>query len=327
MPQLSWYVEKLKNPIQPIRRWTVRQIAAKKGPRAVLNLYYGMLGDKAKSRFERRYGQVFRAKGLFGDQGAQLAPGEWTIRFNRRKIRLPLRPSWAWLDWETAVSAVGHDVEVIRTYEAIIRSEQRPSLFLDVGANYGMHSVLFLSAGIPVMAFEPNPTCFAHFKAMCELNRLPARRWEQVAIGNSPGEIELVYPEKESWLGSVSREIVPKLRERDARVVTRRVPMKTLDDYLADVPKDNVLIALDVEGFEPEVILGAPRLLRQCRPKIIFESLDATSRPKLFELFMERGYSIHALPWRPGAASRPMSAIEFFTGAGVNFIALPDSVH
>ena len=322
MQQLAWYFAKLKSPIRPIKRWIVRQIAARKGPRTLLNRYYGSLSDEAKYRFERSYGQVFRSRGLFGGQGVPLALGEWSVRFVDREIRLPLRPEWAGLDWETAVSAVGHDTEVIQTYTALIRSDQRPALFLDVGANYGMHSILFLSAGIPVIAFEPNQTCFPHFQTICDLNGLAVGRWEQVAIGNRSGQIDLVYPENDSWMGSVSSEVTPALRENFGGVKTQRVPMKILDDYLCHVPQDNVLIAIDVEGFEPEVIAGASQLLRHCRPKIIFESLDAKSRDELFRLFADHGYSIHSLPWQPSGTSRFLEIGEFVAATGTNFIAI-----
>jgi FkbM family methyltransferase len=320
MQQVSWFVAKLRSPLDPIRRWVVRQIAARKASRALLNRYYGRLSDKARFRFSQRYMQVFRGRGLFGGEGVPLAPGEWKIRFSDRDIRLPLRPSWAWLDWEHACSVIGHDPEVIQTYAAIIDSDQRPVLFLDVGANYGTHSVLFLSAGIPVIAFEPNPTCVADFQVICELNGLKGR-FEQVAIGDRSGHIDLVYPEKDPWLGSISSDVVPNL-EAYANVITKRVPLRMLDEYLAEIPRDKVLIKIDVEGSEPEVIQGATRLLQHCQPRLIFESNDARRRSELFQLLADRGYSILPLPWRPSSSSRVLDIGAFLASKATNFIAI-----
>jgi hypothetical protein len=176
---------------RPIKRSIVRSIAAQNGPRTMLNRYYNLLAAEARSRFHAQYAKIFRG------QGISMSPGEWNVYFVDRWIRLPLRSSWSWLDWDNAVSIVGHGVEVIQTYVAIIVSDQRAALFLDVGANYGMHSLLFLSAGIPAIAFEPNPSCSSHFQTICKLNGLSGR-WEQVAIGSGVGEIELVYPEKDT---------------------------------------------------------------------------------------------------------------------------------
>jgi FkbM family methyltransferase len=302
---------------RPIKRSIVRSIATQNGPRTVLNRYYDLLGDEAKSRFHTRYSKVFR------DHGVLLAPGNWGVHFIDRKIWVPLRPSWSWLDWDIAVSIIGHDIEVKRTYAALVTSDQRPAVFLDVGANYGMHSVLFLSIGIPVIAFEPNPSCFSHFQTVCELNGL-AGRWEEVAIGNRAGQIELVYPEKETWLGSVSSDIVSTLKKSDG-VITKQVPLKKLDDFLGDMPLGQVLIKIDVEGFEREVIEGASQLLRDCKPKLIFESNNAKSRHALLRMLEHCGYSVHPLPWHPSVASRFLDLDEFVTSASTNFIAIPGS--
>lgn len=174
----------------------------------MLNQYYNLLSSPAKSRFHRRYSKMFR------DHGS-LSPGTWTVIFAGRKIIMPMRAAWSWLDWDSAVSIVGHDDEVKDTYAALVDSDQRPALFLDVGANYGTHSVLFLSVGIPVIAFEPNPQCLSHFQAMCESNGLSGR-WEQVALGNQNGEIELVYLETHTWLGSVSPAVALTLKKSPA---------------------------------------------------------------------------------------------------------------
>jgi FkbM family methyltransferase len=320
MQQTSWYIGKLfeNRFTRPIKRSIVRSIAAKMGPRSLLNQYYGLLSDEAKSRFHARYSKIFR------DEDVLLASGEWVIHFIDRKIRLPLRPSWSWLDWDGAVSAIGHDIEVKQTYAALIKSDQRPSLFLDVGANYGTHSVLFLSAGIPVIAFEPNPTCLSYFQAVCELNGL-AGRWEQVAIGNDGGQIELVYPEKETWLGSVSLDVAFALKKSNL-VRTTHVPLKKLDDYCRDIPRDNVLVKIDVEGYEREVIQGASQLFLYCKPKLIFESNNARVRGDLFRVLADYGYSVHQLPWQPSGGSRVLDSGEFLTTTATNFMAVARSL-
>jgi FkbM family methyltransferase len=273
-----------------------------------------LLDDEARSRFHARYAKIFRNDGL------SLAPGEWLLQFADQKIRLPLRPSWSWLDWDAAVSLLGHDIEVKKTYAALVKSDQRPSLFLDVGANYGAHSLLFLSVGIPIIAFEPNRACLSYYKTVCELNGFTGR-WEQVALGNGTGQIELVYPEKETWLGSVSSDIALNLKKSHF-AKTELVQLKTLDDYCGDIPNDKVLIKIDVEGYESEVIQGASKLLRNCKPKLIFESNDEKSRGELFRLLGETGYSVHQLPWEPSTGSRAFDLHGFSTNPMTNFIAI-----
>lgn len=296
-------------------RSIVRSFAARPGPRAALNRYYDHLDTGARARFQSRYSRVFRR------EDTPMSPGEWNVRFAGRRISVPLRPEWAWLDWDLAVSIVGHDVEIVQTYEALLLSDERPDFFLDVGANYGTHSILFLSAGIPVIAFEPNPGCYSYFQAACELNGFSGR-WEQAAVGSGPGEIELVFPEKETWLGSVSSDVTPGLKEW-GDVTRLRVPVTNLDSYLSEIPRGKVLIKIDVEGYEIEVLKGAARMLRDYKPTIIFESNDAKLRAELFRLYEESGYGIHSLPYRPAARSKAFSLDEFLASTATNFIALP----
>jgi FkbM family methyltransferase len=225
-----------------------------------------------------------------------------------------------WLDWDNALSILGHDIEIKKTYTALIASDQRPTRFVDVGANYGMHSILFLSAGIPILAFEPNPNCYTCFKAICELNDLRGK-WEQVAVGNENGMTELVYPEKETWLGSISKELIPELKKRGS-VIVQVSPLRKLDDYLGDISSERVLIKIDAEGSELEVIKGAEKVIEACRPKLIFESNDASKRLDLHCLLKQFDYGIYPLPWNPSVPSASFQLEEFLANPLVNFIAV-----
>jgi hypothetical protein len=76
------------------------------------------------------------------------ADGLWRLRFAGTQIVLPLRRESFWLDWGFALGVLGHDAEVKRTYEMLLLSD-RPDLFIDIGANYGTHSMLMAAAGHP----------------------------------------------------------------------------------------------------------------------------------------------------------------------------------
>jgi FkbM family methyltransferase len=279
-----------------------------------MNKYYGTLDWPARARFHRRYAEIFRSCG-------SLSPGGWTISFTGHKIVVPLRAHRSWLDWENAVSIIGSNVEIKETYEALINSDERPALFVDVGANYGTHSVLFLSAGIPTIAFEPNPACLSDFQELCQVNGLTVRL-EQVAIGNRNGTIPLVYPERQTWLGSAAPDIIPTLREM-SNIRTEAVPLRKLDDYIEDLDYDPLLSKIDVEGFETEVIQGPSTLLMARKPKLIFESFNVDARLKLFETMNEFGYTIYSLPWSPAITkSSSLDWTAFKASNGTNFIAI-----
>jgi hypothetical protein len=122
---------------RPAKQEFVRACASRSAGRRLLNRYYRSLDAKARSRFWTRYAKIFR------NHRKQVEGGTWEIDFADTPICLPLRPEWAWLDWDVAVSIVGHDIEVKQTYVALLNSSlSRPELFIDVGANYGTHSIL-----------------------------------------------------------------------------------------------------------------------------------------------------------------------------------------
>jgi FkbM family methyltransferase len=301
---------------RPIKRSIVRLLAAGSGTRTVLNRYYDFLGNQGRSRFHSRYAKIFRES-----KSQAIEAGTWTIEFEGRTIRLPLRPSSWGLDWDNAVSIVGHDIEIKETYAELIRSRERPELFVDVGANYGTHSVLFLSAGVSAMSFEPNPECFSYFEAVCALNGLEGR-WEQVAIGDRTGQAELVYPGNETSLGSIAPSVVSGMKQV-SECVTAHVPVKRLDDYLSHMHQRKILMKIDVEGSDREVIVGGSQFIKNFKPKIIFESIDVKTRARFFKLLMDRAYTVHLLPWRPSTPWAPLRLEEFVTCTANNFIAIP----
>ena len=103
--------------------------------------------------------------------------------------------------------------------------------------------------------------------------------------------------------------------------VTRRIPQRRLDSIWDGAGQPAVaFVKIDVEGAEVEVIAGAERLLRECRPALVVEvrpeETEAEVRRRLEALGYEdvtpatfnpanRAYRQRSLPaWR----SQPISA-------------------
>jgi FkbM family methyltransferase len=226
------------------------------------------------------------------------------------------------LSWDTAISIVGHDIEIKQTYKALIESaECRPDLFLDIGANYGTHSLLFLACGIPTLTFEPNSSCHAYFLHACATNKV-APHIEHIALGAEKGEVRLVYPKRETWLGSTNAHVIAEL-EKEAELVTETVQQSPLDDYLSRMKSNRVLIKIDTEGNELSVLKGAEAVLREVRPRIIFESREESERAALFDFFEARGYELFALPWSPRTPRKPLTREGLCSHSEDNFMAAP----
>ena len=126
--------------VRPIAGRAMRPIAARAWSRAPLNVVYRHLGGYAKRIFFGGFHQAFQRGSDF-----PIDPGWWTIDFAGKTLKLPLVPERMWLDWYLALATLGTDYTVKKTYAAIVSSSRKPDLFLDVGANYGTHSLLFLA--------------------------------------------------------------------------------------------------------------------------------------------------------------------------------------
>lgn len=283
--------------------------------RSALNNYYNGLDRSRKEAFHEQFSKIFRDAEVDGK------PGEWNMTFAGKPLKAPLRAKNLWLDWDSAVSYVGHDMDVKNTYEQFLSSEQRPSIFFDIGANYGTHTVMMALAGMDCTPFEPNPNCHTYFRESLKLNGLNVEI-QPVAMGSEPGEVELWFPERDTWLGTVVTEVKEGLDEGfDLNKVA--VEMITLDDFVAKSGKVPQLIKIDTEGHEGPVLKGGENLLRTHHPVVLFESNSEEQRRELATLFSDYGYELVALPiWKNKDLDR-ISVEELVNHPQTNFAAVP----
>ena len=212
--------KRIKNGAKFLIQNSVRMTAASSWSRQILNAVYLKLTPSQRVLFHRAFAKIFR------NNYTQGRDGNWKVVFANKSILMPLTSEHFWLNWDSAVSIVGHDIEVKRTYEALIGlPSKKPNLFIDIGANYGTHSLLFLVHGIRTITFEPNSLCHDYFRKMCKLNQVTPKL-ETVALGRSHGYVELAYPKRNTWLGSTNTETINKL-SLSQELVIEKVVQKT----------------------------------------------------------------------------------------------------
>ncbi len=224
----------------------VRLLARRARSRKVLNSPYSLLPSQSKSSFHSRFSKVFR------EYQGDFSEGTWQLKVGQKPVLVPLRSNYAWLDWDAALSVLGHEPELKATYDFFISLKNPPQLVLDIGANYGTHSIIFLSHCIRTISFEPNTNCHAFFRLLCETNRLKYEL-EPLATGASEASVDLWYREREEWLGTTDSSL--KFRAEGGLLKTT-VSQTTIDRYVEKHRLESDVLKIDTEGTDFQVLLG-----------------------------------------------------------------------
>lgn len=162
---------------------------------------------------------------------------------------------------------------------------------LDIGANIGNHSLFFARRFRSVHAFEPNPRTFGVLSVNARLvdNITP----HNIGLGAEPGTLSLAFDPlnvgEASLVSSADAASASSQRLNHCDVRVER-----LDDIAGDFGAV-ALVKIDVEGFEPQVLRGGAKFLRDQRPVIVFEqngSAFVDGRSETVELLQAAGYAL-----------------------------------
>jgi FkbM family methyltransferase len=155
---------------------------------------------------------------------------------------------------------------------ALMRAVLKPGdSVIDVGAHIGFFTMQMAAAVGPagvVYAFEPFAANATLLERSIGENRFDDRVvFRRAAAGASSGTATLTFPPETLNSGGAYM-----LRPGAAPLpghLTTTVPMVALDDLALARPVR--FIKMDVEGAEPQVVVGATRLLKDDRPRILAE--------------------------------------------------------
>lgn len=173
----------------------------------------------------------------------------------------------------------------------------------DVGANEGQFAKLsrevFPSATI--YSFEPLPDCFEKLKsALTGDSKFFAYN---IAAGSSESEIEFyrsIHSPSSSFLQmeDVHKEAFPESRKGQVKEAIL-VKVNTLDAIYDRIkPAAEILLKIDVQGFEKEVLLGSQSMMNHVKVVIMEMSFVKLykDQPLFHDIYMmmyERGFRFH----------------------------------
>lgn len=154
---------------------------------------------------------------------------------------------------------------------------------IDVGAHTGAYSLTALKCKPEsVLSFEPHFMNFARLSLNIRSNGFSAKNSFMVAISDSDGYKDFSVNTDVNYLSTGGM-----LGSRE-NAINYPVVTVSLDSFFKINSEPLVsLMKIDVEGHELNVLSGAVCLLKQSRPIIFFESIDASKSHEL-SLFLQQ---------------------------------------
>ena len=163
-------------------------------------------------------------------------------------------------------------LEKYEPYETklILRQTKKGDAVIDVGANIGYYTILLANKvgnEGKVYAFEPDKTNFKILEKNIKANNLKNVVAINAAVG-SKNEINILYKSKDN-LGDHKL-----FNDQNIMSNIQEVNIIKLDDFIKDTEIN--LLKIDVQGWEPEVINGAKKIIRRDKPIIFLEYSPAS---------------------------------------------------
>lgn len=157
---------------------------------------------------------------------------------------------------------------------------------VEVGANYGAHTIplaRMVGRSGTMLAIEPQRLAYQALCGNIALNSLPQASALHAAVGAASTHIvvPLLDPDAPHNIGGLAL---------GTHETGERVPQVTLDEL--DLPRLDLLKA-DVEGMEPEVLIGAVATVRRHRPILYLESDRDDRRAELRALLRAHRYDAY----------------------------------
>lgn len=173
-------------------------------------------------------------------------------------------------------------------YESILilRNVNKNSVVADVGANIGYYTLLLAKICKKVYALEPDKNCFGILKKNVKENNLKNVVLINKAVSDGKGKVEFVVDKV-----NLGNSRIKSQRDCFAEPRNDVVSCDTLDDILIN-EKQIDLIKIDVQGWEPKVILGAKKIIAKYSPVLFLEFNGNYKMIKLLKKYYKNIFTV-----------------------------------
>jgi FkbM family methyltransferase len=185
------------------------------------------------------------------------------------------------------------DLQFLKRFEPDVKqiiSESRDGDAVDVGANFGLYTVMMSKSRSDrgsVLSIEPDVSYYRFLAENILSNNCRNVIPLNIAAWSSASKLAF----KRHVFGGPSEDTIGEQAEG-------AVDARPLDQVFSDYDISPRLVKIDVEGAEHEILRGMERTLRATGPDIIFEALNRQALVTCSSLLEESGYSVRQLPDR-----------------------------
>jgi FkbM family methyltransferase len=199
----------------------------------------------------------------------EIKPYEFEIDFFGMRYRGNLNN---YIDWMVYFFGA-YEKETLMFLRDLIGKQTAAAVFLDIGANIGIHSLYMSQHAAVVHAFEPYELVRSSLERNIALNRIGNITVHPVALGNKTEELQYFAP---TGFNRGTGSFVESHEARNNKAL-RKLHVEAADQYLAAHDIERIdLIKIDVEGFEKFVLAGLKNTLEKTRPAIFMEYSEST---------------------------------------------------
>ena len=169
---------------------------------------------------------------------------------------------------------------------------KKDSVFIDIGSNYGWHSLIASTICDKVLSFEPQTVMYEIQKLSLDENKIKNCELYKIALGN-------VEEKKQMALIDYTQQGV-NIGDLSIGYGGEEILVKTLDSF--ELKKVDI-IKIDVQGFEKFIIEGSLNTIKDKKPILIveFEEFQLNKfgygSAELFELIRSLDYEIYFLDY------------------------------
>lgn len=170
-------------------------------------------------------------------------------------------------------------------------------IVIDIGSNYGDFYFRWRDSELRYIAFEPSPRVFR-----CLRQNLGNQTALELAVGASNGAVNFFLED-----GTGDSSVIEPHGSKGEKISVMQTRLDDVPQVAAS--KEIFLVKIEAEGYEPEVIDGAPETLRKTKwvtvdggPERGF--LNATTIDQVTNRLLEAGFSLERINngTRPGVA-------------------------